>query len=98
MSRVEHEAMESRTLRLGPELGRTLMVNPTTGADLAGAIRSLEALCSRNRVRADARRDLFYVRKGQRRKVLRSQRWRELFKQGFKAEVSRVRRMVRQGW
>ena len=90
--------MESRTLRLGPSLGRTQLVNPTMGPDLNTAIRMLEAKCNANSVKHDAKRDLFYVRRGQRIKTLRVQRWRKLFKEGFRAEVSRVRRMVRQGW
>jgi Ribosomal protein S21 len=85
-----------KTLRLKPTLGRTVEI--TGNFDVTRALRSLEGLCARNRVKQDVQKQRFHVRKGMRKKLLRSSRWRVLFKEGFVAECERVRRMRRQGW
>lgn len=66
--------------------------------DLSRAFASLEAHCRRNSIPVEARRQLFYERGGLKRKRLRSQRWRARFKEGFRATVSRVNELRRQGW
>lgn len=85
-------------LRLRPQLGRTRVVDPAFGVDLQTAIMRLEGLCRQNNVRQDERSQKIYVRRGQRRKNLKSSRWRKLFKAGFLEEVDRIQRMRRQGW
>lgn len=85
----------SISLRLRPTLGRTvdgLFGDPTRG------FRTLDRKCAENRVKADARAQQTHVRRGQRRKLLRSERWRKLFKEGFKAELNTLKRMRKQGW
>jgi hypothetical protein len=84
------------TLRLTSSLGKSVEIG---GAfDLTRAFQRMEMICSRNSVRRDVARQRFHVRRGQLKKQLRMERWRRLFKEGFIAECSRVRRMRRQGW
>jgi small subunit ribosomal protein MRP21 len=83
------------TLRLRPTLGRTvdgLYGDPTRG------FRQMERKCTENNVRGDSRSQEKHVRRGQRRKILRIQRWRKLFMEGFKKELDTVQRMRKQGW
>jgi hypothetical protein len=97
LEELSHELHEGSTvsLRLRPTLGRT--VEGLYG-DPARGIRLLERKCSDNRVRGDARTQMTHVRRGQRKKDMRRQRWRKLFKEGFVAECDRIRRMRKQGW
>jgi small subunit ribosomal protein MRP21 len=83
-------------LRLKPSLGRTLEVY--TGMDVTAALRKLEVTCARNRVRYDFERQRFHVRRGMKKKLMKMQRWRVVFKEGFLAECARVRKMRKQGW
>ncbi|KAL1982723.1 hypothetical protein VTN96DRAFT_974 [Rasamsonia emersonii] len=85
-------------LKLGPELGRQVNVEPDRGIDVATAIRNLHINCSANRVRAQANAQRFHVRRGQRRKDIRRERWRRLFKFSFDQTVAKVQRMRAQGW
>ena len=85
-------------LRLKPSLGRTKPIDSSRGVDLQTAIGRLEASCKTNGVRFDERSQKIYVRRGQRRKILKSKRWRNLFKEGFIQEVGRIQRMRKQGW
>ena len=85
-------------LRLKPTLGRTRAVDFNSGFDLQAAISAVESSCRQNQVRSDERNQKFHVRRGQRRKDLRSLRWRRLFKAGFVQEVGRIQRMRKQGW
>lgn len=103
MNKVEtnlttHDARNLVHLRLTPMLGRTLPVEPGTGLDLQSAFRMLELRCTQNRVRQDHYQQRVHVRRGQKRKELKSKRWRALFKEGFLKEVGRIRRMKGQGW
>lgn len=83
-------------LRLKPSLGRTIEV--TGYADVTRALRMLESLCAKNKVKIDLREQRFHIRRGQKKKLLRMRRWRTLFKEGFLKECERVRRMRKQGW
>ncbi|RMZ81828.1 hypothetical protein DV738_g2111, partial [Chaetothyriales sp. CBS 135597] len=85
-------------LRLKPSLGRTVEASVGQGGDLTRIFRSLEALCKRNNVSYDFNKQRFHVRRGQRRKDVRSQRWRKQFSAGFLEECRRIRRMRAQGW
>ncbi|KAG8629721.1 hypothetical protein KVT40_001340 [Elsinoe batatas] len=85
-------------VRLGPNLGRTVKVNPGRNMDVGRAFRQLDILCSRNKVRADFNRQRFHERPGLRRKRLKRERWRKHFKDGFKGMVALVKKMKKQGW
>ncbi|KAF4555666.1 Ribosomal protein S21-like protein [Elsinoe fawcettii] len=85
-------------VRLGPNLGRTVKVNPTRNIDVGRAFRQLDILCTRNRVRTDFNRQRFHERPGLRRKRLKRERWRKHFKEGFKGMVALVKKMKKQGW
>lgn len=98
VSQATHDSLNSVHLRLTPMLGRTLPVEPGSGLDLQSAFRLLEMRCMQNKVRTDHYTQRVHVRRGQRRKELRSKRWRALFKEGFLRDVGRIRRMKGQGW
>lgn len=66
--------------------------------DVQGAFAAVEVACRNNGVRNDDRTQRIYVRRGQRRKIMKAARWRRLFKAGFVQEVNRVHRMRKQGW
>ncbi|KAL1967047.1 hypothetical protein VTN77DRAFT_3571 [Rasamsonia byssochlamydoides] len=85
-------------LKLGPELGRQVYVEPEKGVDLPAALRFLQINCAVNRVRAQANFQRFHVRRGQRKKDLRMERWRKLFKFSFVKTVAKIQRMRAQGW
>jgi hypothetical protein len=86
------------SLRLKPTLGRTQPLDLTRNIDLTTAFRRVERKCMDNNVKADARNQRIYVRRGQRRKDDRRRRWRALFKDGFLHQCARIRRMKNQGW
>lgn len=87
-----------RTVRARPSIGRTIEVDAERGRDLGRALRSLEIKCAVNRVRADQQRQRFHERPGLKRKRLKSERWRKLFRESFRATVGRVKEMRRKGW
>jgi len=73
-------------------------VDVARGTDFGRAMQRMNTLCARNRIRADLVSQKYHERPGSKRKRLKSQRWRKLFKEGFKATVNRVKEMKRQGW
>ncbi|KAI0379195.1 hypothetical protein F5Y04DRAFT_130689 [Hypomontagnella monticulosa] len=83
-------------IRLVPQTGRTVNVGKTV--DVARAFKLLSIQLKQNNVRADVRRQKFHERPGLKRKRLKSERWRSRFRKGFKACVSRVRELTKQGW
>ena len=85
----------SIALRLRPTLGRTI---GGVYKDVGGAFRALERKCMNNNIKKDARTQLFHVRRGQAKKDIRRWRWRVQFKEGFVAELGRIRKMRNQGW
>ena len=87
-----------RTVRSRPAVGRTIEVQPDRGVDVGRALRNLDMTCSVNRVRLDQSRQRFHERPGMKRKRLKSERWRKMFKQSFRATVMRVMEMRRKGW
>lgn len=87
-----------RTIRSRPSIGRTIEVNQERGGDFGRALRSLEILCNVNRVRQDLMRQRFHERPGLKKKRLKSERWRKLFRESFRATVGRVQEMRRKGW
>ncbi|KAK5105766.1 hypothetical protein LTR62_002166 [Meristemomyces frigidus] len=85
-------------IKLGPSVGRTVVVDPTRGMDVGRAFRNLEMACARNSVRKDFNRQRFHERPGLKRKRLRQERWRKRFKENFKGTIGLVMRMRAQGW
>ncbi|OIW28657.1 hypothetical protein CONLIGDRAFT_670447 [Coniochaeta ligniaria NRRL 30616] len=86
--------LEMRNLRAST--GRT--IEKYGNVDVARAFTLLDMACNRNGVPRDLRRQKFHERPGLKRKRLRSERWRKMFKLGFRATVSRVSELRRQGW
>ncbi|EOD53062.1 Ribosomal protein S21 [Neofusicoccum parvum] len=84
--------------RLGPMVGRSVQIRTDAGTDLAKGLRLLDVICARNRVRGDHNKQKYHERPGLKRKRLASERWRKRFMDGFKATVSRVQYLKRQGW
>lgn len=87
-----------RQIRSRPSVGRTVEINRDRGMDFGQALRNLEIQCAVNRVRQDLQRQRFHERPGMKRKRLKSERWRKLFRESFKATVGRVKEMQRKGW
>ena len=85
-------------MKLGTKLGRQVLVSADRGIDVAGAIRQVQMNCAVNGIRRQAQLQKFHVRRGQRRKDLKSQRWRKLFKFSFDETVKKIQRMRDQGW
>lgn len=99
VSKVERAPKVPRVeFKLGPELGRQVIVEPERGIDLNGALRQLNMSLSANRVRSQKSQQKFHIRRGQMRKNLKSSRWRRLFKFSFAQTVAKVQRMKAQGW
>lgn len=85
-------------MKLGTKLGRQVLVSADRGTDVAAAIRLVQINCAVNGIRRQAALQKFHVRRGQRRKDLKSQRWRKLFKFSFDETVKKIQRMRDQGW
>ena len=96
--RLKPAVRAKRTIRSRPTVGRTIEVYQEGGQHVASALKRLEILCSVNRIRADQFRQRFHERPGLKRKRLKSERWRRLFKASFKMTVARVQEMRRKGW
>ena len=96
--RMRPNPRAKRTVRPRPTIGRTVEVSRGRGHDLGKALRSLNILCAVNKVRADQIRQRFHERPGLKRKRLKSERWRKLFKESFRMTVARVQQMKKKGW
>ncbi|RFU26364.1 hypothetical protein B7463_g9966, partial [Scytalidium lignicola] len=83
-------------MRLTPQTGRTVQVGGNI--DVGKGFRMLEISCARNRVRQDFNKQRFHERPGLKRKRLRRERWRKRFMMGFKATITRVKQLKKQGW
>lgn len=90
--KVRTEAVSGRTVFIMDRL------SPTSAPTPAVAIRVLERMCRDQKVRNKYHSQKFHERKGLKKKRLRSQRWRARFKTGFKAAVSKVMELKKQGW
>lgn len=84
--------------RLNPTFGRTVDLKPESGRDLVRGIGMLSSLVSRNRIRSDMMKQRFHERPGLKRKRLKSERWRALFRKGFQKVTGRVSELTRKGW
>ncbi|KAL2677265.1 hypothetical protein Neosp_011034 [[Neocosmospora] mangrovei] len=82
--------------------GRTVFVKEritrTSGPTPMVALRVLGRMIREDQVKNKYHSQKFHERKGLKKKRLRSQRWRARFKHGFKATVSRVIELKKQGW
>ncbi|KAI4865403.1 hypothetical protein F4820DRAFT_420325 [Hypoxylon rubiginosum] len=83
-------------LRLVPRTGRSVQVG--RNVDVARSFKLLSVQIAQNQVRRDFQAQRFHERAGLKRKRLNSERWRKRFKKGFKACVSRVKELTKQGW
>ncbi|KAK4169906.1 hypothetical protein QBC43DRAFT_306823 [Cladorrhinum sp. PSN259] len=83
-------------MRLRPSTGRTIPVQGSV--DVARAFKILEGNCRANGVKFDARLQKFHERPALKRKRQRRERWKERFRQGFSATISRVMELRGQGW
>lgn len=83
-------------LRLNARTGRSVVV--AGGVDIGRSFNLLGMSCARNKVRSDFNRQRFHERGGLKRKRLKRERWQKRFMNGFKATISRVKEMKRQGW
>lgn len=90
--KIRTEAVTGRTVFIKDRL------SPTSAPTPAVAIRVLERMCRDQKVRNKYHSQKFHERKGLKKKRLRSQRWRARFKTGFKAAVSKVLELKKQGW
>lgn len=82
--------------------GRTVFIKdrltPQSAPTPAVALRVLDRMCRDQKIKNKFHSQKFHERKGLRKKRLRSQRWRARFKTGFRAAVSRVMELKKQGW
>ncbi|OJD09695.1 hypothetical protein ACJ73_10141 [Blastomyces percursus] len=85
-------------MRLGPELGRTVAVDPKAGVDVATAFQMMETRVRRNKVKTMMMKQRFHVRRGQLKKQLRRERWQKLFKMSFQYTVARCEKLRKLGW
>lgn len=85
-------------MKLGPSLGRAVAVAPERRMDLNQALRVMGMNAAGNKLKATKAAQKFYVRGGQKRKELKSQRWRKLFRFSFQSTCQRVNRLAAQGW
>ncbi|KAG5660419.1 hypothetical protein KAF25_003025 [Fusarium avenaceum] len=89
-------------IRAKPVTGRTVFVKDritkTSGPTPMVALRVLNRMVRDDQVKNKFHSQKFHERKGLKKKRLRSQRWRSRFKHGFKATVSRVIELKKQGW
>jgi hypothetical protein len=90
--KIRTEAVSGRTVFIMDRL------SPTSAPTPAVAIRVLDRMCRDQKVRNKYHSQKFHERKGLKKKRLRSQRWRARFKTGFKAAVSKVLELKKQGW
>ncbi|KAG6026338.1 hypothetical protein E4U19_002687 [Claviceps sp. Clav32 group G5] len=94
--------LDEPVLRSRALTGRTVFikdrVTPQSAPTPMVAVRLLDRLCREQKVREKFHSQKFHERKGSKRKRLSSSRWRARFKVGFKAVVSRVVELKRQGW
>ncbi|XXG99361.1 hypothetical protein Hte_005698 [Hypoxylon texense] len=86
----DHPVATRPPLRLVPRTGRTVQV--------ARSFKLLAMQVAQNQLRRDFQAQRFHERAGLKRKRLRSERWQKRFKKGFKACVSRVKELTKQGW
>ncbi|KAG5951058.1 hypothetical protein E4U53_003851 [Claviceps sorghi] len=89
---VRTKAVVGRTVFLKQKLG------PQSAPTVVSGLRVLDKMCRDQKIRNKYHSQKFHERKGLKKKRLRSQRWRARFKTGFKAAVSRVVELKRQGW
>jgi len=87
---------EKIPIRLSPSTGRSISIQGNV--DVARGFRLMERTCAQNNIKKDAMYQRFHERRGMKKKRLRRVRWRARFMEGFRATVSRVKKLRKQGW
>ncbi|SCO22383.1 uncharacterized protein FFE2_15284 [Fusarium fujikuroi] len=99
---IDSDPIARPQIRAKAVTGRTVFikdrVTKTTGPTPMVALRVLNRIIREDQVKNKFHSQKFHERKGLKKKRLRSQRWRSRFKHGFKATVSRVMELKKQGW
>ena len=99
---VHADPLSGPKIRAKAVAGRTVFIKdrltPTSAPTPMVALRVLDRMCREQKIRTKFHSQKFHERKGLKKKRLRSQRWRARFKTGFKAAVSRVIELKKQGW
>ncbi|KAG5926855.1 hypothetical protein E4U42_002906 [Claviceps africana] len=90
--RVRTEAVVGRTVFIKDRVAQQ------SAPSAAVAVRVLDKLCRDQKIKNKYHSQKFHERKGLMKKRLRRERWRARFKEGFKAVVTRVVELKRQGW
>lgn len=96
LSALEQAAPAREKLKLEPKLGRTVVLNGQM--DVSRAISMLNMSCARNRVKRDEIQQSRHERAGAKRKRLRRERWRRVFRDGFNGTLRRVMELRGMGW
>ena len=96
------DPVQRPNIRAKPVSGRTVFVKDqitkNSGPTPMVALKILNRIVREDQVKNKFFSQKFHERKGLKRKRLASQRWRSRFKHGFKATVSRVIELKKQGW
>ncbi|KAL2164809.1 hypothetical protein VTH06DRAFT_105 [Thermothelomyces fergusii] len=92
----KHYDVTEPELRLRPSTGRTIPIK--NNVDVARGFRLLQRAVAQNKIRAHVRLTRFHERPALKRKRLLRERWRERFKNGFRATINRVMELKAQGW
>ncbi|KAH7146295.1 hypothetical protein EDB81DRAFT_794813 [Dactylonectria macrodidyma] len=99
---IGSDPMNRPIIRAKAVTGRTVFIkgrpSQTTGTSPVSALRILSRLVREQHIKTKFHSQKFHERKGLKKKRLKSQRWRARFKIGFKAAVSRVMELKKQGW
>lgn len=99
---VTSDPQSRPNIRAKAVTGRTIFVKdrmtPTTAPTPQLALNQLGRMVSQQKVKTKFFQQRFHERPGLKRKRLASERWRKRFKTGFKATVSRVLELKKQGW
>ncbi|KAF4340213.1 ribosomal s21 [Fusarium beomiforme] len=100
---ISSDPISRPQIRAKAVTGRTVFVRDaavtkTSGPTPMVALRVLNRIVREDQVKNKYHSQKFHERKGLKKKRLKSQRWRARFKHGFKATVSRVMELKKQGW
>lgn len=76
--------------------GRTVQIRPHR--DVLRCFKLLGNNVRSNNIKALEIRQRFHERPGLKRKRLRSERWKETFRQGFQSAIKRVQTLKKMGW
>ncbi|KAM3419548.1 hypothetical protein BST61_g2888 [Cercospora zeina] len=89
---------ETEPVILPPNAGRLVEVDESRNMDVGRAFRTVDILCSKNKVKRSFQQQRFHERPGLKRKRLKNERWIKRFRENFKGTVKLVQKMKKQGW